>query len=205
MNKDLLSFRPRALATLLGAAALSAAALSGAALSGAALSGAAQAAPYRAAEGTAAFSYRVALVPVTGSMTGVAANVTLDPQDLAATKGTVTVPVSTLKTGNTLRDSHAKGAGALGTAQFPNATFELTSLTGGILTEGGQTVATTATGRLTVKGTTKTLTAPIKATLRGGRVNVSTQFKFNPSDFNVRYPGGANSVTVDVAFVLEAN
>ncbi|WP_230272227.1 YceI family protein [Deinococcus sp. 6YEL10] len=168
------------------------------------LSGAAQAATYRAAGGSASFAYRVTVVNVNGSMTGVTANVTLDPQDLAATKGTVTVPVSTLKTGITLRDNHAKGAGALGTAQFPNATFELTSLTGGKLTEG-QTVATTATGKLTVKGTTKTITAPIKATLSGGKVNVSTQFKFNPYDFNVRYQGGADSVTVDVTFVLTPN
>lgn len=66
-------------------------------------------------------------------------------------------------------------------------------------------MATTATGKLTVKGTTKTITAPIKATLKGGKVNVSTQFKFNPYDFNVRYQGGADSVTVDVAFVLGSN
>ena len=168
------------------------------------LAGAAQAATYRAADGTATFNYRVTVVPVPGTMTGVTANVTLDPQDLAATRGTVTVPVSTLKTGIALRDNHAKGAGALGTAQFPNATFELTALTGGKLTEG-QTVATTATGRLTVKGTTKTITAPIKATLTGGKVNVSTQFKFNPYDFNVRYQGGADTVTVDVTFVLSAD
>ncbi|GAA0521484.1 YceI family protein [Deinococcus depolymerans] len=163
--------------------------------------GAGQAAAYRASEGTATFSYRVTVVTVNGNMNGVTASVTLDPQDLAATTGTVTVPVSTLKTGITLRDTHAKGAEALGTAKFPNATFELTALTGGKLVEG-QTVATTATGRLTVKGATKTVTAPIKATLRDGKVNVSTQFKFNPYDFNVRYPGGATSVTVDVAFVL---
>ncbi|GGS40894.1 YceI family protein [Deinococcus knuensis] len=168
------------------------------------LSGAAEAATYRAADGTATFNYRVTVVPVPGTMTGVTANVTLDPQNLAGTRGTVTVPVSTLKTGITLRDSHAKGPDALGTAKFPNATFELTSLTGGKLTEG-QTVATTATGKLTVKGTTKTITAPIKATLTGGKVNVSTQFKFNPLEFGVRYPGGTDSVTVDVAFVLAAN
>jgi hypothetical protein len=40
--------------------------------------------------------------------------------------------------------------------------------------------------------------------LQGGKVNVSTQFKFNPFDFDVRYPGSSDSVTVDVAFVLNA-
>ncbi|CAM3887253.1 YceI family protein [Deinococcus frigens] len=163
----------------------------------------AAAAPYAASDGTATFEYRVTFVNVKGTMEGVTSSVDLDPDDLAATSGTVTVPLSELKTGNSLRDSHAKGTGALNTAQFKDATFTLEKLTGGKLT-GGQTLATTATGQLTIKGVRKPVSAPIKVTLNAGKVNVSTQFKFNPLDYGVRYPGGADNITVNVDFVLTA-
>lgn len=167
------------------------------------ISGGALAAEYNAAAGTATFSHTVRFIPVRGTIAGVTASVNLDPANLAATSGTVTVPVVNLKTGIGLRDTHAKGAEALNTAKFPNATFKLEKLTGGKLVEG-QTLSTTATGTLTVKGAAKTVSVPVKATLQGGKVNVSTQFKFNPFDFDVRYPGSSDSVTVDVAFTLTA-
>ncbi|UBV43784.1 YceI family protein [Deinococcus taeanensis] len=159
------------------------------------------AAPYRASDGTATFTYTVRFIPVRGTISGVSASVTLDPANLAATAGTVTVPVANLKTGISLRDAHAKREDALNAAKFPNATFTLEKLTGGKLVEG-QTLATTATGKLTVKGTAKAVSVPVKATLQDGKVNVSTQFKFNPFDFDVRYPGSSDSVTVEVSFVL---
>lgn len=161
------------------------------------------AAPYAATGGNATFEYKVAFVNVRGTVEGVTSTVDLDPGDLAATSGTVTVPLSDLKTGNSLRDSHAKGSGALNTAQFGDATFKLEKLTGGQLTEG-RTLATTASGQLTVKGVGRPISAPVKATLSGGKVNVSTQFKFNPLDHGVRYPGGADTITVNVDFVLAA-
>lgn len=158
--------------------------------------------PY-AAVGSATFEHRVRIVNVRGTIRGVTAQVQFDPVDLAATRGTVTVPVGQLQTGIGLRDRHALGEVALDSAKYPNATFVLETLTGGRLIEG-QTLNTTATGRLTVKATTRAIRVPIKATLTGGQVEVSTQFKFNPYDYDVRYPGSSNSVTVGVNFTLAA-
>lgn len=158
---------------------------------------------YSAAQGTATFDHRVRGINVHGTIAGVTSSVQLDAGDLAATQGTVTVPFGNLKTGIPMRDSHAMGKEALNTAQFPTATFELDKLTGGKLTEG-QTLATTATGKLTVKGVTKPVTAPVKATLQDGRVKVSTQFAFNPHDYGVDYPGSSDRVTVGVNFVLQS-
>lgn len=173
-------------------------------LAGTHAAGQAQSVEYRAADGTAVFAHTVRVVPVRGTITGVKATVNLDPNNLSTATGSVQVPVHTLKTGIALRDSHAKGANALNTDQFPNATFTLDKLTGGKLIEG-QTLATTASGKLTVKGTTKTVRVPVKATLQDGKINVTTQFKFNPYDYEVRYPGSSNSVTVDVQFSLNRN
>lgn len=64
-------------------------------------------------------------------------------------------------------------------------------------------MATTAQGQLTVKGVTKTIVAPVKATLRGDTVQVATQF-INPHDYGVNYRGTSSpSVTVNVSFDLK--
>lgn len=157
--------------------------------------------PFSAADGSATFDYRVLVVNVHGTISGVTSNVQLDVNDLAATTGTVSVPLENLKTGISLRDNHAKGEGALNTARFPAATFTLEKLTGGKLLEG-QTLANTASGQLTVKGVTKAANVPVKATLSGGQVNVSTQFAFNPHEFGVNYTGGSDRVNVNVTFTL---
>lgn len=169
----------------------------------AALLGAAAAAPasYTASGGTATFEHKVRFINVKGNIADVTSAVQLDPADLAATKGSVTVPVVKLKTGLGLRDDHAKSDVALNAAKFPNAIFTLEKLTGGKLVEG-QTLATTATGKLTIKGKTLPVTAPVKATLQGGKVNVSTQFKINPKDYEVNYPGSSDSATLNVTFTL---
>ncbi|PNY79974.1 YceI family protein [Deinococcus koreensis] len=158
---------------------------------------------YSAGDGSATFDIRVLLVPVRGTIEGVSAEADVDSADLAATTGRVTVPLVNLKTGNGLRDSHARSEVALWAEKYPNAVFTLGRLTGGRLVEG-TTLATTATGTLTVKATTRTISVPVKATLSGAQIRVSTQFKFNPYDFDVRYPGSATSVAVDVSFVLAA-
>jgi polyisoprenoid-binding protein YceI len=172
-------------------------------LCAAALLGGAQAATaeYVAAGGTATFEHKVRFINVKGNISDVTSTVQLDLADLAATKGSVTVPVVKLNTGLGLRDDHARSEVALNAAKFPNAVFTLEKLTGGKLAEG-QTLSTTATGKLTIKGKTLAVTAPVKATLQGGKVNVSTQFKINPHDYLVNYPGSSDSATLNVTFML---
>lgn len=160
------------------------------------------AAPYTAAPGgSATFEHRVRGINVKGTVEGVTGTVQLDPANLAATRGRVNVPLANLKTGLGLRDTHARGESALNTARFPNATFVLGSLTGGRLGEG-QTVSTTASGQFTLKGVTRTISVPVKATLTGGQVKVAAQFKFNPHDYGVNYAGSSDSASVDVNFTL---
>lgn len=170
-------------------------------VTGAVLSAHAAPSPYTAT-GSATFEYRVLFVNVYGTVAGVTSTVNLDLDDLAATTGTVTVPVERLSTGLSLRDFDARSDRALNTAKFPNATFRLEGLTGGRLFDN-LTVNTTGTGTLTVKGVSRTISVPIKATRTGTQVKVNTQFKFNPHDYGVNYPNGSNSVAVNVTFTLQ--
>ena len=156
---------------------------------------------YSAQAGTATFEHRVLFVTVRGTIPGVTASVILDPENLAGAQGTVTVPVVNLNTGIGLRDNDARSERALDAAHHPNATFVLDGIPGGRLIEG-VTLETTVVGKLTVKATTLSINAPVKATLVGGQINVATQFKFNPHDFGVNYPNSSNVVTVNVSFTL---
>ena len=159
------------------------------------------AAPYQASSGQATFDYRVIIVPVQGKTAQVSAALDLNPDDLTSASGSVRVNVASLKTGNSLRDDHM--AGALGAAQFKDAVFTLSGVQGlGRLPEN-QAVSTTVNGQLSLKGVSKPLSAPVKLTRQGSSVAVATQFKFNPHDFGVNYPGGASSIAVNVSFRVQ--
>lgn len=150
--------------------------------------------------GSARFDDRVLVVPVTGQTPQVSAGFTFDPAALAAASGSVTVRVADFKTGNGTRDDHMRGA--FDADAQPNATFVLRRFEGLSALREGEELSGTAQGDFTVRGVTKPLSAPVKLKLQSGQVLVNTQFKFNPYDFSVRYPGGSNSVAAQVAFTL---
>ena len=156
---------------------------------------------FTAQRGTATFEHRVLFVNVRGTIPGVTASITLDPQDLSVAQGKVTVPVVSLATGIGLRDNHARSERALDAAHHPNATFVLDGIPGGHLTEG-ETLQTSVVGKLTVKATTLSISAPVKATLVGNQITVATQFKFDPHDYGVNYPNSSDVITVNVTFTL---
>ncbi|ULH15960.1 YceI family protein [Deinococcus sp. KNUC1210] len=161
----------------------------------------ASAAGYGATGGSVRFDYRVTFIGVSGTSSDLSANVNLTMPDVWQASGTVSVKASSLKTGNSLQEDHMRGA--LGADRFPVIVYTLSGVnTGAVLTDG-QTLATTGMGTLTLKGVTRSLSVPLKLTLSGERVNVATQFKFNPHDFGVDYFGGSDSIAINVGFVLE--
>lgn len=158
------------------------------------------AARYGTSSGKTDFSYRVTVVNVKGHSDALAATATFDPADVSKATGNVSIAAASLKTGNGLQEGHMRGA--LGADRFPNIVFDLGGVTGGGQLTEGQTLSTSGTGKLTLKGVTRPITVPLKLTMNGGKVAVATQFKFNPHDYGVDYVGGADSIALDVAFVL---
>ena len=158
------------------------------------------AAGYSASSGTVTFDYRVTFIGVRGTGTDLSADVSFTPDSLDGATGTVTVPTASLKTGNGLQEDHMRGA--LGLGAFPNMVYTLSGVNTSTMLSEGQTLATTGSGKLTLKGVSRALSVPLKLTLNGGKVTVAAQFKFNPHDFGVDYLGGADSVAVNVGFVL---
>ena len=168
------------------------------ALSG--LLGSAWAVQYSAAGGTVSFDYRVTFVGVHGTSGDLSAEVDYAPGDLPSASGTVSIRAASLKTGNGLQEDHMRGA--LGADKFPNIVFALTGVNSDTMLVEGQTLATTGSGKLTLKGVSRPLNVPLKLTMNAGKVTVATQFKFNPYDYGVSYFGGADNIAINVGFVL---
>jgi YceI-like domain. len=121
-----------------------------------------------------------------------------------ATAATFSVEVATIKSDSGLRDSRLPGL--MGTATFPTATFKLTSPIGlGTVPADGVTATFTATGDLTLHGTTKSVTFPLEAKVTSGRIGVLGNIKVTFADYGVANPSNAITTVGDTGtleFVL---
>lgn len=102
------------------------------------------------------------LESINGTATGISGKVTFDPENPAGIKGRIIVAASSLHVSNPTMKQHLHGDGWLDVTKYPEMTFEVTGAKN-VKTEGN-TSAADITGKLTVKGTTKEITVPVKLT-----------------------------------------
>lgn len=102
------------------------------------------------------------LEKIKGTAEGVVGTLTVDPQNLATLRGSISAQVSTMKTGNATRDEHLKGAQWLDARAHPQITFTIASVSGIRVT--GNKASGTATGTFTMHGVSKTLSVPFSMT-----------------------------------------
>ncbi len=124
----------------------------------------------------------------------VTGTITIDGTKLTAAD--ITADMTALTTNNSRRDGPARRA--LGTDQFPTATFVLTSpvdLGEAATTDAKTTV--TATGDLTVHGVTKSVQIPLEAQLTGDTIVVVGSLDVAFSDFGVSAPTAPIVLSVD--------
>jgi polyisoprenoid-binding protein YceI len=124
----------------------------------------------------------------------VSGTMTIDGTTLTA--ATIEADMTTLTTNESRRDRRARDA--LGTSQFPSATFVLTTPIdlGDAATTGAQT-SVTATGDLTVHGVTKSVEIPLEAQLTGDTIVVVGSLDVVFSDFGVTAPTASIVLSVD--------
>lgn len=99
---------------------------------------------------------------------------------------TMTANLTGLSTGESRRDGRAQSA--LDTAQFPDATFELTEPIEMVSPPvAGKTITANAVGELTIKGTTLTVAIPIEGRWDGDQIEIvtATPFPIRFSEFGV--------------------
>ena len=100
----------------------------------------------------------------------------------------ITADLTALKSDDNRRDGQLQRQ-ALETAQFPQATFKLTSpIQLSAAPADGQTITASATGELTLHGVTKTVQVPIEARLSGDVVTVVGSLEIKFADYSVDQP-----------------
>lgn len=121
---------------------------------------------------------------VDGAFKGLKANIDFDEANLSASKISATIDASTVKTGNSLRDKHARQG--LDAEKYPTIKLESTSITN----KGAN--AYEAKGRLTLKDVTKEIVLPFTF-----RNNVfSGKFSIITEEYNIDKFGTPDKVEI---------
>ncbi len=112
------------------------------------------------------------------------------------------VDLRTVKSDSNQRDGQFQGR-IMNTASFPTATFKLTQpLTLSGVPAEGSVVDANATGNLTLRGTTKTVTFDLKAERSGGNIKVNGAIPIVFAEYNIPNPSFGPATTEDTG-VLE--
>ena len=137
------------------------------------------------------------LESINGTATGISGKVTFDPDNPGAVKGKIVVQSSSLHVGNPMQKEHLHSDKWLDVAKYPEITFEAESAKN-VKTQGDVTTAD-VTGKMSLHGVTRSITAPVKMTFlkdklkartgkEGDLLVVRANFKIKRSDFGIN-PG----------------
>jgi len=139
----------------------------------------------------------------TGATTAVTGQLTIDGTSVNA--ASFTVDMTKVTSDESQRDGQFRGR-IMNTSQFPTATFELTQpIQLGSIPDNLVEVTVNATGKLTLHGTTKEVTFPLKARRNGAQLEANGTIPITFSDYDINNPsGGPASVgnSGDLEFLL---
>jgi polyisoprenoid-binding protein YceI len=106
------------------------------------------------------------------------------------TDASFTVDMTTVQSDESNRDRQFQGR-IMDTAQFPTAEFRLTEpLELDEIPDDGREVTVDATGDLTLRGTTKSVTFPVRATRTGDRIAINATIPINFPEWGIPNPSG---------------
>lgn len=134
------------------------------------------------------------LEEIKGTADGVTGALTIDPKFPKSLTGIISVPVSTMKSGNDMRDEHIRNEGWLDAANHPTISFTISSVKD--LKVNGNKMTGHAVGNFTMHGVTKQMTIPFtlqyidasdktRERAPGDLVMVTADFNVPLADFNV--------------------
>lgn len=110
---------------------------------------------------------------------------------------TFTVDMATFESDQDRRDNQFRGR-IMDVATFPTSTFELTTpIVLSALPDDGVEGTTTATGELTLRGTTKTVTVELIGRRIGGTIELSGSIPVVFAEWNIPNPSGGPAQTSD--------
>lgn len=149
----------------------------------------AQARSFNVARARVTFTSDAPLETIRGVSSRATGSLSVDPSSLSGASGTITVPVSTLRTGIDLRDEHLHSEQWLDAGSHPNATFEVTGISGASSLTPDEDTDIRITGRFTIHGVTHDVTARVRAKWDGAdTLRARASFSISLSDYNISIP-----------------
>lgn len=122
-----------------------------------------------------------------------------------ATSAEFTVQMASITSDDDRRDGQFNGR-IMSTDEFPTSTFVLTSpIDFGAVPAEGETITASATGDLTLRGVTNSVTFEVQAKLEGGRIGILGNIPIAFSDYDIPDPSNAAATVKDnglLEFVL---
>jgi polyisoprenoid-binding protein YceI len=113
------------------------------------------------------------------------------------TDASFTVDMTTVKSDRDQRDNQFQGR-IMDTSTYPTSTFELASpIALGTIPADGKVVTYKATGKLTLHGTTKTVTVDLDAKRAGDNIDVSGSIPITFAEWNIPNPSFGPASTED--------
>lgn len=137
------------------------------------------------------------------------AELSIDTADLSTLRGMISFSVDSMKTGNDMRDSHLKSPTWLDAKQYPQITFEITSVKVVEAPTGDAVKAAKveATGKFTLHGVTTEQTIPTEIKWKGDKLKVKAAFNVKLAEYKVEGKSGVvgNKVgeTIEVTSTLK--
>jgi len=131
-----------------------------------------------------------------GTFSGLKGTVLFSPADLANSKINVTLDGSSINTGNSLKDTHAKDEDWLDVAKFPLIKFSSTN----IIKQGSRYMVE---GNLELHGVTKAVKIPFDYTESNNKGVFSGDFSVNRGDYGVGKGMKAKMVGNDIKITFK--
>jgi polyisoprenoid-binding protein YceI len=156
---------------------------------------------------TVRFTMDAPLEAISGTATGISGEVKFDPAKPEATRGKIVVETASMHVPNPTMKEHMHAKDWMDVSGHPTLTFETESLAN-VKTSGNVTTAD-ITGKLTLRGVTRTVTAPITITylkdklgdrtngrMQGDLLVLRSNFTIKRSDFGIN-PGAPKDKVAD--------
>ena len=148
----------------------------------------------------ATFESAATLETIKGTTTKVGGTIKADPADPATASVDVTIDLSSLDTGISMRNEHMRSEKYLDVEKFPSASFKSVSVTGPKSLAANQPTEISVTGDLSIHGVTKRVTVPVRVVIipeseltkssrgPGDWIHATTTFPIKLTDYSIAVP-----------------
>ncbi len=135
---------------------------------------------------------------IKGTAPNVVGRFTMDPANMKAVRGVISVPVKGMETGNPIRDRHLRGKKWLNADKFPSITFKISKIVSA--RAAGTKAYLKAKGVFSCHGVSKIITVPVQINWKeasaktsstpGDWIKIKTSFEIKLADYKVAGKAG---------------